>query len=154
LVCSAFATFRRSIANSFSALARSSARASSAARFSASEIALSHTHLSCKLASYAMRSSCFNRDTSDIDKPKLGPVRYGPEPSHGYSVYDSSIFLRLLFETCSTILRQHFDKPSAMLRENAEAKPSSCRAIALLWWNEFRTVVHPYHPVLCLSPAI
>src|SRR5690606_32760037 len=36
------------------------------ARFSASEMALSHTHLSCKLASYAMRSSCFNRDTSDM----------------------------------------------------------------------------------------
>src|SRR5690606_23732209 len=46
--------------------ARASSAAFFAARFSASEIALSHAHLSCKLASYAMRSSCFNRDTSDM----------------------------------------------------------------------------------------
>ncbi len=62
------------------------------------------------LASYAMRSSCFNRGTSDmlntfekiplfmkagilselklakdsIDKLKLGPACYGRGPSHGY----------------------------------------------------------------------
>src|SRR5690606_28227227 len=48
-----------------------------------------------------------------INKPNLGPARYGLGPSH---VYEHMI-LRYFFDRCSTAVRELFDNPSRALRQ-------------------------------------
>src|SRR5690606_8882497 len=84
-----------------------------------------------------------------IPKARPSPLRAGAFA--WVQTHDSSKFLRLVFDCCSGLVRQSFDsastivrrgfgKPSTMPRENAEAQPSNCRAMALLYSDQFRAI--------------
>src|SRR5690606_37251557 len=79
---------------------------------------------------------------SNTTNPKARPSPLWAGALAWVQTHDSSIFLRQLFDCCSRLVRQSFDnastsvrlafdKPSARLREKGEAKPSSCRMVAL-----------------------